>query len=108
MTSEVARNTMSDEPATTNNEQRPQQPTQSRWKRWFGRGSSQEGSQPEESQPEESQPERKKDYRPKSTLGILSDKQTDEVPGKLHRETRMVREILTTARNGLAAVCRSQ
>lgn len=98
MTSEVARNTMSDEPATTNNEQRPQQPTQSRWKRWFGRGSSQE----------ESQPERKKDYRPKSTLGILSDKQTDEVPGKLHRETRMVREILTTARNGLAAVCRSQ
>lgn len=78
MTSEVARNTMSDEPATTNNEQQPQQRTRSRWRRWFGRGSPKDERKPEESQAEE-----RNDYRPKSTLGILSDKQTDEVPGKL-------------------------
>lgn len=47
-----------------------------RWKRWFGRNASTD----EEQSREDDDP-----YRPKSTLGILSDKATDEVPGKLHR-----------------------
>jgi hypothetical protein len=49
-----------------------QQPTTSRWKRLFGGKSTEDPESGEE-----------QNYRAKSTLGILSDKQTDEVPGKL-------------------------
>lgn len=41
-----------------------------RWRRLFGGGSDEVGENEEET------------YRARSTLGILSDKQTDEVPGK--------------------------
>ena len=74
MTSEAARFNE----ATTTEEGNPQsRPSEtSRWKRWFGRSSSTDEAQSWE---------REGSYRPKSTLGILSDKETDEVPGKLHR-----------------------
>lgn len=42
-----------------------------RWRRFFGRKSSDQEDANEESP-----------YRAQSTLGILSDKQTDEVPGR--------------------------
>jgi hypothetical protein len=48
-----------------------QQPAVSRWRRVFG------GKTKEE--PESSE---NPTYRAKSTLGILSDRETDEVPGK--------------------------
>lgn len=41
-----------------------------RWRRFFGGRSDDDGENEEET------------YRARSTLGILSDKQTDEVPGK--------------------------
>lgn len=41
-----------------------------RWRRFFGGRSNDDDENEEES------------YRARSTLGILSDKQTDEVPGK--------------------------
>lgn len=44
-----------------------------RWKRFFGGGS--------QEHPEGSD---EPTYRAKSTLGILSDRQTDEVPGRRH------------------------
>ncbi|KAJ5372664.1 Major facilitator superfamily domain general substrate transporter [Penicillium concentricum] len=47
-----------------------QQPAASRWRRVFGRKT--------EEEPESSEDQT---YRAKSTLGILSDKETDEVPG---------------------------
>ncbi|OGE54477.1 hypothetical protein PENARI_c006G04657 [Penicillium arizonense] len=47
-----------------------QQPTTSRWKRLFGGKSTEDPESGED-----------RNYRAKSTLGILSDKQTDEVPG---------------------------
>lgn len=73
MTSEAAR---FDE-ATTTEEGNPQsRPSEiPRWKPWFGRSSSTDEAQSRE---------KNDSYRPKSTLGILSDKETDEVPGKLH------------------------
>lgn len=49
----------------------PQQPAVSRWRRVFG-GKTKEDPEPSEVQT----------YRAKSTLGILSDKETDEVPGE--------------------------
>lgn len=79
MTSEdVSHGAVSDEGAMENkpetSEDRPRQATPSRWKRWLGGKSG-----------DESSPEVKEPYRSKSTLGILSDKQTDEVPGKYNR-----------------------
>lgn len=73
MTSEAARFNE----ATTAEEGNPpsRRSETSRWKRWFGRSSSTGEEQPREGE---------NPYRPKSTLGILSDKETDEVPGKLH------------------------
>lgn len=47
-----------------------QQPAASRWRRVFG-GKSKEDPESSEDQT----------YRAKSTLGILSDRETDEVPG---------------------------
>jgi hypothetical protein len=47
------------------------QPAVSRWRRVFG-GKSKEAPESSEDQT----------YRARSTLGILSDKQTDEVPGE--------------------------
>lgn len=47
------------------------QPTASRWRRVFG-GKAKEDPESGEDQT----------YRSKSTLGILSDKETDEVPGE--------------------------
>lgn len=49
----------------------PPQQAGARWRRFLG-GKSTEGQNVEE----------RASYRSKSTLGILSDKQTDEVPGK--------------------------
>lgn len=49
----------------------PQQPAASRWRRVFGEKTKED--------PESSEDQT---YRAKSTLGILSDKQTDEVPGE--------------------------
>ncbi|OJJ84292.1 putative MFS transporter [Aspergillus glaucus CBS 516.65] len=60
---------MENKPETVE-DQPPRQTTPSRWKQWFGGKSGNESS-----------PEAKESYRSKSTLGILSDKQTDEVPG---------------------------
>ena len=60
---------MANKPETV--EDQPRQTTPSRWKRWLGGKSGNESS-----------PEVEESYRSKSTLGILSDKQTDEVPGK--------------------------
>lgn len=55
------------------NKERTPTPEQAvpRWRRFFG-GRSDEYAENEE-----------ETYRARSTLGILSDKQTDEVPGKL-------------------------
>ncbi|KAF3390619.1 MFS antiporter QDR3 [Penicillium rolfsii] len=47
------------------------QPKVPRWRRFFGAGSDETGENEEET------------YRARSTLGILSDKQTDEVPGTI-------------------------
>jgi len=60
---------MEHKPETSEDQLRQVPP--SRWKRWLGGKSRDEAS-----------PEAKESYRSKSTLGILSDKQTDEVPGK--------------------------
>lgn len=49
----------------------PPQQTPAGWRRFFG-GGTREGQEGNE----------RASYRSKSTLGILSDKQTDEVPGK--------------------------
>jgi len=59
---------MENKPETSEDQARQVTP---RWKRWLGGNSKDEES-----------PEVKEPYRAKSTLGILSDKQTDEVPGK--------------------------
>ncbi|ODM18513.1 hypothetical protein SI65_06385 [Aspergillus cristatus] len=71
---DVPHGAVSDEGAMGNkpetSEDQTRQVTPSRWKRWFGGNSRDEAS-----------PEVKESYRAKSTLGILSDKQTDEVPG---------------------------
>lgn len=73
---DVSHGAVSDEGAMENkpetSEDRPRQAT--RWKRWLGGKSG-----------DESSPEVKESYRSKSTLGILSDKQTDEVPGRYNR-----------------------
>lgn len=54
-----------------NNPESQQRQATPSWKRWFG-GKSDESQSSEQDD----------SYRPKLTLGILSDKQTDEVPGK--------------------------
>jgi hypothetical protein len=60
-----------DETKSRNNT--PPQAATSRWRRFIGRGSKETPEGNEEPT-----------YRAKSTLGILSDKQTDEVPGRWH------------------------
>lgn len=75
----VSHGAVSDEGAMENKpetveDQPPRQTTPSRWKRWLGGKLGNESS-----------PEVKESYRSKSTLGILGDKQTDEVPGKYNR-----------------------
>lgn len=65
----------------------PQQAVTPRWRRLFG------GSKGTSEGPDEHST-----YRAKSTLGILSDKQTDEVPGRCHRELTIRKVELTCNR----------
>jgi hypothetical protein len=80
------------------------QPTASRWRRVFG-GKAKEDPESGEGQT----------YRSKSTLGILSDKETDEVPGEytvpVTERSNIVERNLTSGwhvRDGTSPIIESQ
>ena len=69
-TPEATAAVMAESTGNTDNPDHPP-PTKSRLRRWLGRSANVSESTDEY-----------KSYRPKNTMGILSDKETDEVPGK--------------------------
>jgi hypothetical protein len=79
------------------------EPAQDLWNRFFRL---RESGKPES---EKSESVNNPSHRPKATLGILSDKETDEVPGTFHARicANVTVMILTISRNGAIALFES-